>query len=84
MSERRRISGLGDKVREIKDKISPCKSLNNDFCNVETERMGRGRQRVSTGEGEGGQTHWLAAEERSGKRDGEENTRKSDSWSCPT
>lgn len=46
--------------------------------------MGRGKQRVSTGEGEGGQTHWLAEEERSGKRNGEENTRKSDSWSCPT
>lgn len=46
--------------------------------------MGRGNQRVSTGEGEGGQTHWLAEEERIGKRDGEENTRKSDSWPCPT
>lgn len=46
--------------------------------------MGRGNQRVSAGEGEGGQTHWLAEEERSGKRDGEQNTRKSDSCPWPT
>lgn len=46
--------------------------------------MGRRKQKVSTGEGTGGQTHWLAEEERSGKRDSRENTRKSDSWLCPT
>lgn len=49
------------------------------------QKNGEGKSgRVSTGEGEGGQTHWLAEEERSGKRDGKENTRKFDSWSWPT
>lgn len=54
------------------------------FLHCGNRRMGSGNQRVSAGEGEGGQTHWLAEEERIGKRDGEENTRKSDSWPCPT
>lgn len=45
--------------------------------------MGRRKQKVSTGEGKAGQTHWLAEEERSGKRDSREKRRKSDSRLWP-
>lgn len=42
--------------------------------------MGRVKWRIGTEEGEGGQTHWLAAKEKSGeKKKREENTRKPDS-----
>lgn len=68
-------------ARRIKDEVSPCKGSTIIFA-LWKQKNGEGNQRV--GEGEGGQTHWLAEEERSGKRDDEENTRKSDSWPCPT
>lgn len=43
-------------------------------------KNGEGKHRVRTGEGEGGQTLWLAVEgEKSGKKDSKKNTRKSDS-----
>lgn len=62
-------------MKRENDKVSPHNG--NDFCTGEAEEWG-GESR-----NKGGQTHWLAEEERSGKRD-RENRRKSDSWLCLT